>query len=616
MNMKPSRLLIALLVSANAPFADAALPEAPGFGAKLNALHPSLTRTDFTPPGGTALRVTGMDWLSDGRLAICTWDRNGSVYFVSNAEDPERAEYRRFAWGLAEPLGLRVVDGEIFVVQKQELTRLADSDGDGVCDHYECVWNGWDVSANFHEFTFGPVWKDGAFFLGLAVAVNPGGATTNPQAKNRGCVVKIDPLTGNSEVVSAGHRTPNGLALGPDGDLFVTDNQGDWLPGNKLIHVRPGSFNGHRYEPAHPFTAKPMDPPALWLPQNELANSPTEPVLVPGGPYAGQMFFGDIHYGGIQRAALEKVDGQWQGSAHRFTAGLRGGVNRLLVGPDGSLWAGELGVSGNWMEPGRALEGLERLVWNGAPVFDLLAASARANGFVLTFTEPLAMDLGWDAGAFSAMQWRYMPTIDYGGPKMDEETLAVKSASVSADRRSVFLEIDGMREGRVVLLRVLPGFISDAGRPLWAGDAYYTLNRIPAARGEVLPAPAKFTRYVPEKATVDHPGAVVHKTFCISCHSTDGSKLVGPSFRGLIGSKHSVITGAEPREITVDEDYLRKSITHPEVDITEGYQPVMPNFTAALQPGQLDAVIAFIRSLGESAPAATARISPPGSNQP
>jgi hypothetical protein len=582
----------------------------------LNALHPARTRTDVTPPGGPTLRVTGMDWLPDGRLAICTWDRNGSVYLVSDAGEPAHAKYQRFAWGLAEPLGLRVLNGDIYVVQKQELTRLVDSDSDGVCDRYECVSNAWDVSANFHEFTFGPVWKDGAFYLGLAVAVKVGGSTANPQAKDRGCIVKIDPATGSYEVVSAGHRTPNGLALGPEGDLFVTDNQGDWLPGNKLIHVRPGSFNGHRYEPAHAFTTKPMDPPALWLPQNELANSPTEPTLVPSGPYAGQMFFGDIHYGGIQRAALEKVDGQWQGSAHRFTAGLRGGVNRLHVGPDGSLWTGELGVSGNWMEPGRALDGLERLAWNDAPVFDLLSASARANGFVLTFTEPLAPGLGWDAGAFTAAQWSYTPTINYGGPKMDEQTLAVKSASVSEDRRSVFLEVEGMQEGRVVLLRVAPGFTSEAGRKLWAGDAYYTLNRIPSTRGDVRPAPVQFTHYVQDKTAVEHPGAVVHKTFCISCHSLDGSKLVGPSFRGLLGSKHTVLTGGQRHEVTVDEDFLRKSITHPEADIAEGYQPVMPNFTAAMQPGQLDAVVAFIRSLAEPTPIKTAQVSRTKPNQP
>lgn len=580
------------------------LPESPGFGSKLTAVHPGLTKSDLSPPGGPRLRVSGLDWLPDGRLVVCTWDRDGEAYLVTDAADASKAKFHRFASGLSEPLGLRVVDGEIYVLQKQELTRLVDSDKDGTCDFHETVANSWTVSANFHEFSFGPAYKDGYFYIALAVAVNPGGATTNPQAKDRGCVIKVDPKTGAYEVVSAGHRTPNGLAFGVGGDLFVTDNQGDWLPANKLIHVRSGAFNGHRYEPPHPFTAKPMDPPALWLPHNEIANSPTEPTLVPDGPYAGQMFFGDIHYGGIQRGALEKVDGQWQGSAHRFTSGLRGPVNRLRVGPDGSLWLGELGVSGNWMEPGKANDGLERLAWNGQPVFDLVSASARSNGFVLTFTEALAPGLGWDPSAFSASQWRYVPTINYGGPKVDEEELEVKSATVADDRRSVFLEIEGLKAGHVVLLRAAPELASEAGRKLWTGDATYTLNRLSNQAGQVRPAPANFTRYVPGASVAEHPGAVVHKALCVSCHSVDGTKLVGPSFRNLMGSKHFVMTGAERREITVDEAYLRRSIVQPAADIAEGYQPLMPDLTAAMQPGQLDALVAYIMTLSGPAEAA------------
>lgn len=586
------------------------LPEAPGFAAKLNALHPSLSVTDLTPPGVKNFRVTGMDWLPDGRMAVCTWERTGSVYLVSNAADPKNAKWQRFAWGLSEPLGLTVVDGSVYVAQKQELTRLVDGDKDGFAETHECVANSWEVSDNFHQFTFGPVYQNGSFYMALAVAVNAGGATTNPQVKDRGTIVRIDPKTGSYEVVSAGHRTPNGLALGPDGDLFVSDNQGDWLPGNKIIHVRDGVFNGHRYEPAHPFTQKKESPPALWLTQNEMGNSPTEPCLVSKGTYAGQIFFGDIHYGGIQRGALEKVDGEWQGSAHRFTAGLRAPVNRLRVGPDGAMWLGQLGAGGNWGEPGKQTEGLQRLAWNDAPVFDLLSASARSDGFVLTFSEPLAAGVGWDATAYSASQWRFVPTINYGGPKVDEAPLEISSASVSADRRSVFLQIKGMKEGHCVLLRVAREFTSEAGRALWSGDALYTLNRIPQdLPGVVTKAPENVVRYDRGAMIEEHPGAAVHRAYCMSCHSVDGSKLVGPSFKNLLGSRHAVLTNGARREITVDEEYLIKSITHPEVDIVEGYQPVMPNFTAAMQSGQLESVVSYIKSLSGPATAAANTLS-------
>lgn len=62
---------------------------------------------------------------------------------------------------------------------------------------------------------------------------------------------------------------------------------------------------------------------------------------------------------------------------------------------------------------------------------------------------------------------------------------------------------------------------------------------------------------------------------CTACHSLDGSKLVGPTFKGLFGRTETVITDGEPRQITVDEEYIRKSIKEPMADITEGYPPAM-----------------------------------------
>ena len=71
----------------------------------------------------------------------------------------------------------------------------------------------------------------------------------------------------------------------------------------------------------------------LWLPQNEIANSPSTPVLLKAGPFEGQMLFGDVTYGGLQRAYLEKVDGEYQGAVFRHTQGLEAGVNRMIIGP-------------------------------------------------------------------------------------------------------------------------------------------------------------------------------------------------------------------------------------------------------------------------------------------
>ena len=85
-----------------------------------------------------------------------------------------------------------MVDEEIYILQKQELTKLIDHDGDELIDEYETISNDWKVSANFHEFAFGLVYKDGYFYGTLATAIMPGGASAYPQISDRGKVLKID----------------------------------------------------------------------------------------------------------------------------------------------------------------------------------------------------------------------------------------------------------------------------------------------------------------------------------------------------------------------------------------------------------------------------------------
>ena len=107
------------------------------------------------------------------------------------------------------------------------------------------------------------------------------------------------------------------------------DNQGDWLPSSKLVHIKPGRFFNHYTNPPGPFDDQPVTQPVVWVPQNEIGNSPSTPVQLSEGPFAGQMLFGDVTYGGVQRAFLEEVDGEYQGAVFRHTAGLEAGVNRL-----------------------------------------------------------------------------------------------------------------------------------------------------------------------------------------------------------------------------------------------------------------------------------------------
>ncbi|MBQ0887540.1 ricin-type beta-trefoil lectin domain protein [Streptomyces sp. RM72] len=462
--------------------------DSPGDGLPLTGVHPNYTLTDLRPSGFEP-QVSAMDWLPDGRLAVATWGGSnntaGEVYLLSNVTGdtgPGRVTAKKVASGLKEPMGIKHVDGKLYVSQKHELTELNDTDGDEVTDQYRRVAT-WPFGGNFHEFAFGLLYKEGFFYLNLSVSINYGGATTDPQpAQNRGTTIKVNRETGALSYVAGGLRTPNGIGWGPEGDLFVTDNQGGWLPSSKLVHIKQNRFFNHYTNPDGPFDAQPVTKPVLWLPQNEIANSPSTPLQLEDGPFAGQMLFGDVTYGGIQRGFLEKVGGEYQGAVFRLTQGLEAGVTRISVGPDGALYAGGLGAGGNWGQEGKLTYGLQKLSPNGANAFDIRAMRAVPGGFQLEYTQPLSTDTANElAGRYKIKQWRYVPTADYGGPKVDEETLTAQSATLSADRKTVTLAVPGLKADRVVHVRSPRPFSSAGGESLWSTEAWYTLNKLPGA---------------------------------------------------------------------------------------------------------------------------------------
>ena len=181
--------------------------------------------------------------------------------------------------------------------------------------------------------------------------------------------LKINKDTGAVEYVAGGLRTPHGIGWGPDDSIFVTDNQGGWLPANKLIHIQPGKFYNHYTtgptgQPGRFDNQRPT-PPAVWIPHNEIGNSPSQPMLIPSGPFAGQMWVADVTYGGIQRAFLEKVEGEYQGAYFRMTQGLESGITHMALEDDGSIIVGGLGAGGNWGQEGKLQFGLQKIVPNG-----------------------------------------------------------------------------------------------------------------------------------------------------------------------------------------------------------------------------------------------------------
>ncbi|HEU5242746.1 MAG TPA: PA14 domain-containing protein, partial [Ornithinibacter sp.] len=216
-----------------------------GDGLQLDGVNPAYDLVDLRPEGFEP-QVTGLEWDGDD-LLVLTWGGNGNdqgnvelgeLYRLSGVNDaasPADVTRTRIAGGLKEPQGIKVVDGEIYISEKTGLIKLTGEDAQGVFQTQQKIAD-YPFDGNFHEFGFGMLYKDGKFHVNLSVSINLGGATTVPQGSyDRGTHITIDKETGEIDYVAGGLRTPHGMGWGPDGEIFVTDNQGGWLPASKLI---------------------------------------------------------------------------------------------------------------------------------------------------------------------------------------------------------------------------------------------------------------------------------------------------------------------------------------------------------------------------------------------
>ncbi len=469
------------------PFAVPAQPLIPG-------VHPSFTITSLRPAGFNP-QVSGLDFLPNGDLVVSTWEGFGTaaggpgrVFILKNAQTGNAAliTYSTFATNMNEPLGLKVVNGEIYLIDKDSLSQLVDANKDEVLDSKRRIAGGWsrnptDNTNKDLQFALGMAYTpapDNRFIVGLATRWFNGGLYMS--TAERGCIVGMSLTSTTFSPIACGIRTPNGEVIGPEDGIFVTDNQGNYVPGSKLLHIKQGRFFGVLKSQPSPFETAAVTPPVVWMPHgtdiDNVAVSPTQPVYLTSGIFAQQMIVGDNVLGSLKRISLEKVNGEYQGAVFRFSGGLQAGVNRIIVGPDGALYLGGIGADAatwggwNW---NNQLYGLQRMAENTAPVFDVLGVrSTGTTSFAIDFTEPVAAAV---ASNFTAQQWSYSPALAYGCCRNATQALTVQSAAIGANRLSVDLTINGLTRYDVIYVR-FTGITAVSGRTLWTDRFWYTLN--------------------------------------------------------------------------------------------------------------------------------------------
>jgi cytochrome c551/c552 len=517
-------------------------------------------------PKDLYLEVGGLATMPDGRLAVST--RRGEIWIVENPyqKDSHQTYYRRFASGLHEILGLAYKDGVFYCSQRGELTKITDTDRDGVADSYEPIYQ-FELSGNYHEYTYGPVFdKNGDMLVTLNLAWV--GFGEGKFSKWRGWLVKIKP-DGTLEPHSAGLRSPAGYSINEEGDIFYGENQGDWVGSGRVTHLAKGDFAGNpgglkwAKEPNSPFKltleeipdnnlpmfeaakkVKNLKLPAVWFPHAIMGISTSDIIqdTTKGrfSPFPGQYFVADQGQSKVMRMYLEKVNGVYQGFCINYREGFQSGILRERFGLDGSMFVGM--TSRGWGSTGKADFGLQRLVWNGLTPFEIHEIHAKSDGFEISFTQPVDVKSVKNAASYALRSYIYEYHHQYGSPIINVKDLKIKGISVSADKKTVRISLDGIRQFYIHEF-VLKGIMNEEGEPLLHETAYFTLNQIPA--GDKL-ALNESTKIVEAKAEVEvkevggkkelvseaQVMALLKKHTCLACHAKD-KKVVGPSYEDI-----------------------------------------------------------------------------------
>ena len=412
-----------------------------------------------------------------GRVFIASM-KLGEIFALRDPDDDgQDARFEDYGQGLfQEPYGLWHEKDGLYVLHRRNITRIRDGNGDGIADRFDRI--AWFPQAltETYDWGYGLVRdREG----GWIVTFPPWG---NRKMKGSGSVLRLTPQgegLGQKEI-GFGMRNPWGWGAGPEGEIFFTDNQGEWTAACKLTHVVPGHFYGFPNPEQKEHARKPRYLATVWVPYawgrsvNGFAYDTTEGKF---GPFAGQFFLAEIMYGGkILRASVEKVNGVYQGACFPFWGkGLLGPLT-LAFDPKGRLFVGSI-TEPSWM--GKADRGaLYRIEFTGKTPFEIHSIQVLPQGYRLRFTDRVEPDSAGKATSYKIEHFRYEHSAAYGSPELDRRGLKIESIRLAKDGRSVDLLTTPLVKGRVYMISA-PGVRSQTGKPLVHPVGAYTLNEVP-----------------------------------------------------------------------------------------------------------------------------------------
>jgi hypothetical protein len=411
------------------------------------------------------VRFGGMDFFSDGkRAALCTHD--GDIWIVSGIDDKlEKLEWRRFASGQYETLGLVIVDDVIYTSGRDQITRYHDLNKDGEADYYENFNNQIMSTRGFHEFVFDlQTDKKGNFYFAKANPVNSGGGGFGNQkaslgngtvCSHSGSLFKLSKDGRKFEVLARGFRAPNGIGVSADGQVTTSDNEGTWVPTTPINWIgKPAQFCGVSNNLISTETASQWIPPLCWLAKS-YDNSGGGQIWVTSdkwGPYKGELLHESYGQSSLFLVLKESIDGgRMQGGVVKFPLKFTSSVMRAKFHKqDGQLYIAGLS---EWQSNAGKVTGFDRVRFTGKPVYSVRGLKVVKGGVQLTFTQPLDRATASDPQNVSGKRWNYERAEHYGSPefsvedpkKKGRDMLNITGTKLSPDGRTLTVKIADLK---------------------------------------------------------------------------------------------------------------------------------------------------------------------------
>jgi mono/diheme cytochrome c family protein len=424
------------------------------------------------------MRTSSLAFFPDGRLAVGTLP--GDIWIVSGINDElDKVTWQRFAAGLYEPLGMKVVDGVLTAITRGRIVKLHDYNNDGEADFYQALFNEDEPDKGWHAYNFDlEVGKDGSFYYGRTGGFSewsvPGG------------VVKVSADGKSSTVLGAGLRVPNGIGKLPDGRITLGDNQGTYVPASKISITSLDAFHGAGSWTKHgdKYDPEKIVKPIVYMPQ-ELDSSSGGQLWVEKdkrlGPLSGQYFHTSYGKAATMYVMMDKINNVMQGAVYSLPLKMESGTMRAAKSPvDGQLYYS--GLTG-W-QAGATQEGsIQRLRYTGKTGIYLTEAKARKDRLQLTFTEPVSSE-SINKESFSASAWNYRWSKGYGSPQLrasEPETrgideLAIDSLELSDDRLTLTVGIPKLIPCHNLKLNFA---VTGKNGAALSGPVYFTIHELP-----------------------------------------------------------------------------------------------------------------------------------------